>query len=145
MDGQRSADPVRAAATARVIHAGVMGGVVIAFGIFLFLRAQFSLDVLAGSARLLRLLGYVTLGVGVLGSGMLRARIATRRRGEDLGGWWVANLSRAVPVWALAEAGGLAAMVLGWLIGDPTLLALGAAGALAMLFVSRPSRLQIEI
>jgi hypothetical protein len=145
MDGQRSADPAAAATTARVIHAAVMGGVVIAFGVFLFLRTRFSLDAPAGSARLLRLIGYVGLGMGVLGSGMLRARIATRRRGEDLGAWWVVNLSRAVPVWALAEAGGLAAMVLGWLIGDPTLLALGAAGALAMLFVSRPSRLQSEI
>lgn len=144
MDGQHSADSVRAVTAARVIHTAVMAGVVIAFGVFLFLRTQLSLNVLAGSARLLKLIGYVALGVGVLGSGMLRARIATRRRGEDLGGWWVANLSRAVPVWALAEAGGLAAMVLGWVSGDPTLLALGAAGALAMLFVSRPSRLQTE-
>ena len=45
----------------------------------------------------------------------------------------------------LAEAGGLGAMVLGWLTGDTNLLALGAAVALALLFVSRPSRLQSEI
>ncbi len=127
-----------------MIHAAVIGGVALALAVFLFLQTQISLDLGADSARTLRLVGYVLLGIGVLGSGMLRARVSPRPRGKDLGEWWVANLPKAVPVWAIAEGGGLGAMVVGWLIGDQTLLALGAAGSLAMLFVSRPSRLQSE-
>ncbi len=73
---------------------------------------------------------------------MLRGRIVPPKHGSDLGEWWTANLPKAVVVWAMAEGGGLAALVLGWISGDTTLMALGAAVGLALLFVNRPARLQ---
>jgi hypothetical protein len=109
-------DPAKPVVTARVIHGAVMAGIVIIFAVFLYL----------------------------FGSGVARGRIPPRRRGEDLAEWWAANLNGAVVVWVLAEGGGLGAMALGWLTGDTNLLALGAAVALAVLFVNRPSRFQGE-
>jgi hypothetical protein len=136
-------DPAKAAMTARIIHAAISSGVVLLFAVFLFLRGSANLDA-AGSGRLLRIVGYVMLAGGVLASGMLRGRIARRRRGTDLAEWWSQCLPKAIVTWAIAEGAGLAAMVMGWLIGDTTLLALGAAVSLALLFASRPTRLQSE-
>ena len=145
MNGQRpGAVPSRVAMNARIIHAAISSGVVIFFAVFLFLHYQSNLQHPTEAGRTLRIVGYLVLAGGVLASGMLRGRIAPRRRGADLVEWWSQNLPRAVVVWAAAEGGGLAAMVLGWLISDTTLLALGAALPLALLFTSRPSRLSSE-
>lgn len=145
MNQQRSGiDPAKTVTTARVIHGAVMAGIAITFAVFLYLRARATPEMTADTARVLRILGYVILVVPVLGSGLARGRISPRRRGADLAEWWAANLPGAVVVWVLAEGGGLGAMVLGWLTGDTNLLALGAAVALALLFVNRPSRLQGE-
>jgi hypothetical protein len=144
MNEQRpGVDPAKATMTARIIHAAISSGVVLLFAVFLFLRGSANLDA-AGSGRLLRIVGYVVLAGGVLASGMLRGRIARRRRGADLAEWWSQSLPKAIVTWAIAEGAGLAAMVMGWLIGDTTLLALGAAVSLALLFASRPTRLQSE-
>ena len=137
-------DPGRAFATARIVHGAIVAGSVMMFAVFLFLLTQVTFEVAAGTARTRRFVGYVLLVIPVLGSGLVRGRIPPRRRGSDPAEWWIASLPKAVVVWALAEGGGLAAMVLGWLTGDMTLLALGAAVALALLFVSRPSRLESE-
>lgn len=135
-------EPAKITMVARIIHAAISSGVVVVFAIFLFLRNQSSLASEAG--RVLRIVGYLVLAGGVLASAMLKGRVAPRRRGTDLVGWWGENLPRAIVVWGLAEGGGLAAMVMGWLSSDTTLLALGAALPLALLFTSRPGRLSGE-
>jgi hypothetical protein len=137
-------DPAKPVVTARVIHGAVMAGIVIIFAVFLYLRTQGAPEMAADTGRVLRILGYAMLVIPVFGSGVARGRIPPRRRGEDLAEWWAANLNGAVVVWVLAEGGGLGAMALGWLTGDTNLLALGAAVALAVLFVNRPSRFQGE-
>lgn len=145
MNEQRPAGvAAKIAMTARIIHAAISSGVVIVFAVFLYLHNQSSLQYPAEAGRKLRIVGYFLLAGGVLASGMLRGRVAPRRRGTDLDEWWIQNLPRAVVVWAVAEGGGLAAMVMGWLVGDTTLLALGAALPLALLFTSRPNRLSSE-
>jgi hypothetical protein len=145
MNEQRpAAAPAKIAMTARIIHAAISSGILIVFAVFLYLHNQSSLQYPAETARTLRIVGYLLLAGGVLASGMLRGRIAPRRLGSDLDEWWIKSLPRAVVVWAVAEGGGLAAMVMGWLVGDTTLLALGAALPLALLFTSRPGRLSSE-
>ena len=114
------------------------------FAVFLVLRSESSLAVASETGGVLRIVGYLVLAGGVLASGMLRGRVAPRSRGADLGEWWSENMQKAVIVWATAEGGGIAAMVMGWLIADTTLLALGAALPLALLFTSRPGRLSGE-
>ena len=139
-----AADPAKIATAARVIHAAITVGVVLFFAVFLILRSESSLGEMSETRGVLRIVGYLVLAGGVLASGMLRGRIAPRFRGADLGEWWSKNMQKAVVVWATAEGGGLAAMVMGWLVGDTTLLALGAALPLALLFTSRPNRLSGE-
>lgn len=143
MHEQRTAfDPEKASVIARVIHAAITGGLVAIFGALIYLRSEVALELAAEGVRVLRVAGYVLLAVAVLGAQMLRGRIVPPGRGADLGEWWTANLPKAVVVWAVAESGGLAALVLGWAGADTTLMALGAAVGLALLFVNRPGRLQ---
>jgi hypothetical protein len=130
---------------ARVIHGAVAGGLAIAFAVFLYLRSQMAIEFPEAGARGLRLVGYVMLGVAILLAQMLRGRIKPARQGEDISEWWTENLPKAVIVWAVAEGGSLGAIVVGWVIGDTTLLAFGVAVGLALLFVSRPSRLERTI
>jgi hypothetical protein len=127
---------------ARVIHGAVAGGLAVAFAVFLYLRSQMAIEFPEAGARGLRLVGYVMLGAAILVAQMLRVRVKPPGRAEDVTEWWTENLPKAVIVWAVAEGGSLGAIVVGWVIGDTTLLAFGVAVGLALLFVSRPSRLE---
>lgn len=127
---------------ARIVHGAVAGGLAVAFAVFLYLRGQLAIDLPEAGTRALRLAGYVMLGAAILVAQMLRGRIKPARRAEEISEWWGANLPKAVIVWAVAEGGSLGAIVVGWLIGDATLLAFAVAVGLALLFVSRPSRLE---
>ncbi len=142
---QRSTAPSPGRATiARIIHATILMGLVVAFGVFIFLQGQLATEFPVEIARIIRPIAYVVLIASGVASLAFRGRIPPRRGGvvED---WWAVSLPRAVLVWAIAEGGSLAAMVLGWIMGDTTLLTLAAAAGLAVLFVSRPGRLQSEI
>jgi hypothetical protein len=137
--------PEKAGTIARVIHGAISGGLVLVFAVFVYLQRQLAIEFPAEGARVVRIAGYTLLAAAILGAQFLRGRLTSPRSGEDLSGWWTLNLPKAVVVWALAEGGGLGTIVLGWVIGDTTLLALGGAVALALLFVSRPSRLERTI
>jgi len=138
----RAVDPENVGTVARIIHGAVAGGLAVAFAVFLYLRSQMAIELSETGARGLRLAGYVMLGAAILVAQMLRGRIKPPGRAEQLSEWWTETLPRAVVVWAVAEGGSLGAIVVGWLIGDTTLLAFGVAVGLALLFVSRPSRLE---
>jgi hypothetical protein len=135
-------NPEKVGTLARMIHGAVAGGLAIAFAVFLYLRSQLAIEVSEAGARGLRLVGYVMLGAAILVAQFLRGRIKPPGRAEEISEWWTENLPGAVIVWAVAEGGSLGAIVVGWLIGDTTLLAFGVAVGLALLFVSRPSRLE---
>ncbi len=132
----------KADTAARIIHGAIVGGLFLVFAVFVYLRSQAALEFPADTARALRLAAFVVLAGAVMAAQLLRGRLRALRRGEDSSVWWTENLPKAVVVWAVAEAGGLATIVLGWVIGETMLLALGAAVGLALLFVSRPSRLE---
>jgi len=132
----------RVGTVARVIHGAIVGGLAVAFAVFLYLQGRASLELPDQANNLLRLIGYVILASAVLVSLVVRGRITPPGSGEAVNEWWTVNLEKAVVCWALAEGGGLAALILGWVIGDTTLLALGTAVGLALLFVTRPGRLQ---
>ncbi len=146
MDEQHSApEPEEADTVAKIIHGAIIGALVVAFAIFLYLQRAVGLDFPAQAARALRFAGYIVLAAAVLGSLFVRGRIKPPAPGTDVGRWWTDVMPQAVVVWALAEGGGLTAIVLGWIIDDMTLLALGTAVALALLFVTRPGRLRSEV
>jgi hypothetical protein len=131
-----------AGTVARIIHGAVAGGLAVAFAVFLYLRSLMAIEFPAEGARGIRLVGYIVLGSAIVVAQMLRTRIRSPGREDDVSAWWTDNLPKAVLVWAVAEGGGLAVLVLGWVIGDATLLAFGVAVGLALLFVNRPSRLE---
>jgi hypothetical protein len=132
----------RVGTVARVIHGAIVGGLAVAFAVFLYLQSRAALEFPDRASNLLRLIGYAILASAVLASLVMRGRITPPGSGETVNEWWTVNLEKAVVCWALAEGGGLAALILGWVIGDTTLLALGTAVGLALLFVTRPGRLQ---
>jgi hypothetical protein len=132
----------RVGTVARVIHGAIVGGLAVAFAVFLYLQSRASLEFPDRASRMLRLIGYGILASAVLASLVVRGRIEPPSSGDAVNEWWTVNLEKAVVCWALAEGGGLAALILGWVIGDTTLLALGTAVGLALLFVTRPGRLQ---
>lgn len=131
----------RVGMTARVLHAAIMGGLAVAFAILLYLGTVVEFGLGAESTRPIKFASYGLIALAVVVPYVLRGRIAAPRQGEDLSQWWGANLSKGLVLWALADGLGLGAMVMGWLVGDPTLLALGAAAGLAVLFVTRPAAL----
>lgn len=133
--------PGRITMTAKVIHGAVMGGLVIVFLVFMYLQGTITGSSFAGAEPILKAVGYALVVLGVLVPYLLRGRIPVPSQEADLDEWWGANLPRAVFIWAVAEGCGLVAMTIGWLVNNTTLLALGAAAALAVLFVNRPSRL----
>lgn len=140
----QTVQPENADTVAKIIHGAIIGGLVIALAVFLFLQRAVGQEFAAGIGRGLRIAGYALLATAAVGALLVRGRIKPPAGGADLGRWWTDVMPQAVVVWALAEGGGLTAMVLGWIIGDTTLLALGAAVGLALLFVTRPGRLRSE-
>jgi hypothetical protein len=135
-------EPENTGTLARIIHGAVAGGLAVAFAVFLYLRSQMAFQLPEAGTQVLRLVAYVMLGGAILVAHMLRGRIKPPGRAEEISRWWTETLPSAVIVWAVAEGGSLGAIVVGWVIGDTTLLAFGVAVGLALLFVSRPSRLE---
>ncbi|NIR46364.1 MAG: hypothetical protein GWN99_18135 [Gemmatimonadetes bacterium] len=142
MTDQRPALGHRPQATARIVHAAIMVGVLVVFGVFLFLRAR--MDPLAAglATPILKWVGLGILAIAALVSYTIRARIPGPTANISREQWWADHFGTALVSWAVAEGGGLAAIILGWLAENSTVMAAGAAVALALLFVTRPGALE---
>ena len=114
------------ALVARVIHAAITSGVVVLFAVFLFLKSRLTADYSMQSAAVLKWVGVGIVFVSALISFTARGRLPARARGASADEWWRVNQPKAVICWATAEGGGLGGVVIGWLIGNTTLMALGA-------------------
>lgn len=137
------APDIKSAATvARIVHGAISAGLLIVFLVFAFLATGSRGPTVSGGERALRIIGYALIVLAVIATQVIRGRIPRPDLGAGPDRFWVSHMSRALTLWAVAEAGGLAALVMGWIVGDTTLMALGAAVGLALLFVHRPGRLQ---
>ena len=134
-------DPSRVTQTAKIIHAAVFGGLVAAFLVFLFLQGTVTSSQPAETERIFRVIGYALVAAAIVVPLVIRGRIPLRGSDLDVNTWWSENLPTALVLWAVAEGCGLGALVLGWVVNNTTLMAVGAAAGLAVLFVNRPSRL----
>lgn len=88
-------------------------------------------------------LGYIAVGafvVDAIGARVARGRISPLATGADEAAWWVANLPKALAVWAFTESGVLLAVAVYVGTRDWVPLAAAAAG-LFMLWGARPERL----
>lgn len=137
---QPQADP---RAVARVIHLSLALSVILTFAVFLFLRSR-GISGDAGLTDLFRLIGYAIVAAGALVVLFIRSRIPARRADDGVSDWWTDHQARALLAWALAEGAGLAGVVIGWVGDSLEVMVLGVAVSLALLFITRPKRLEGE-
>lgn len=127
---------------ARIVHAAISAGLLIVFLVFVFLATGGEGPSVSDGGRPLQIIAYALIVLAVICTQVIRGRIPRPDAGAGADEFWMSHMSKALMLWAVAESGGLATLVLGWIVGDTTLMALGAAVGLALLFVHRPGRLQ---
>jgi hypothetical protein len=99
-----SSAPVSPAITARIIHAALVFGVMLFWGVAWFVGTRTSLPVSAVPDRRVLYLGLFLLSAVLFGAAMFTAgRLPPPAPGTSQDQWWRANLSRVVGVWTLVE------------------------------------------
>lgn len=133
--------PVSPAISARIIHAALVLGVMLFWGVAWSGGTKLSLPVSAVPDRRVLYLGLFLLSAVLFGAAAYTAgRLTPPAPGTSQDDWWHANLARAVAVWALVEAPALFGTAAYLLTHDFRALIAPFTGLL--LFVNyRPSRL----
>ncbi len=136
---------------ARVVHGAIAAGIVLMTGIFLYLGTVSASEFARTTGPAIRLTAYAALITVIVVTRVLKVHIvpaaagaagAAGVAGADLGDWWATNLRKAIILWAVAEGGGLTALVLGFVARDRLVIVAGAVVALVVLYVTRPGSLQ---
>ena len=135
------ASPVSPAITARIIHAGLVLGLLIFLTVAWLIATRISLPVSAIPDRRVLYLGLFVVSAVLFGAAMYTAgRLTPPASGVTQDDWWKTNLGKALIVWALIDAPALLGMVAYLLTHDFRTLIATFTGLL--LFVNyRPSRL----
>jgi hypothetical protein len=132
---------VSPAISARIIHAAMVTGVLLFWGVAWYVGEARSMPSSAlPDRRVLYVALFLMAAVLFAGAAFAARRIPTPAAGTTQDEWWQANLGRAIVVWALVEAPALLALVAYFLTRDFRVLIATFAGLL--LFANyRPSRL----
>ena len=143
-----STDAAALPRTARILHGAIVVGLLALLGVFYVLARSTPLSptpFAEGADVVLRLVG-AGLGVGVLiAARALRRQMIPLEPHGDEAAWWQTYLPRAIAIWAIAEAAGIAGGVFWWVSGD-AVLGLGLGGvALAILLWTSPARLRTAV
>ncbi len=135
------ADPVSPAISARIIHAALVLGVVLFWGVAWYVGTSTPLPVTAVPNRRVLYVGLTVFSAVLFGAAMYTAgRLTPPQMGISQDEWWRRNLSRAIGVWALVEAPAILGTVTYFITHDFRTLIAPFVGLL--LFVNyRPSRL----
>jgi hypothetical protein len=133
--------PVSPAISARIIHAALMLGVMLFYGVAWYVGSRVSLPVSAVPDRRVLYVGLFLLSAVLFGAaGYTAARLTPPAPGTSQDDWWRANLARAIGVWTLVEAPTLLGTMAYLITHDFRTLIATFTGLL--LFVNyRPSRL----
>lgn len=136
-----SSDPVSPAITARIIHAALVLGVMVFWGVAWYIGRKTALPVSALPDRRVLYLGLFLISAVLFGAAMYNASQLTHPgRGTSEDDWWRANLGRVIGVWALVEMPALLGTITYLVTYDFRTLIAPFTGLL--LFVNyRPSRL----
>lgn len=130
------------AQAARIVHLGLTAGTIVIAGGLAVLRQRAGPTPLPDVAETVLRAIVLALVVGAtLGIRLLRGALGAPPRAGDPDAWWAANQGRAVALWSLAEGVGVAGSALFFVGGDPFVLAVALAWALAMLLWYAPGRL----
>lgn len=109
--------PASPATAARIVHAGLLGTPIV----FLVLATTLLRPLENALPATTPLLRYGSLGIGaalVAVAAILRNTLPARAEEQSEDVWWQANLPRAIMLWAIAEAVGMAGVVMSLVIGD---------------------------
>jgi hypothetical protein len=131
--------PARAA---RVLYAAIAFAAVAATGVLAALRASGVSPYTSPipiPGVVLRTVAIVLLAGATVALRIVRATLSPMQ--GDANVWWVANLGRAMGIWALADGAAVAGGVAYLLSGDGLVLALAAGWAAAMFVRHTPGRL----
>jgi hypothetical protein len=133
--------PVSPTISARIIHAGLMLGVILFCGVAWYVGTKVSMPVSAIPDRRVLYLGLFLVSAVLFGAaGYTAGRFTPPAAGTSQDDWWRANLSRAIAVWTLVEAPTILGTVAYLLTHDFRTLLATFMGL--FLFVNyRPSRL----
>ena len=130
--------PPRSAAV--LLWSALLSGVAVTTGLCVFLRPRFaSAPPQVGASTLV----VVSLAFAALAASAvlpLLRRIESRAPSEDVAVWWVRMLPKALAVWAVADAVGLAGAVAFLVTGQAVLFA-ATAVSLAIFLFANPARL----
>lgn len=127
---------------ARVVHGAIAAGIMLMTAIFLYLGTVSASELAQVEGPAIRLTALAALIAVIVVTRVLKGHIVPAAAGADLGDWWATNLRKAIILWAVAEGGGLTALVLGFVARDHPVIVAGAVVALAVLYMTRPGSLQ---
>jgi hypothetical protein len=133
--------PISPAVSARIVHAALMLGVMLFFGVGWYVGSRTSMPISAVPDRPVLYVGLFFLSAVLFGAAVYTAGRLTRpAAGISQDDWWRANLTRAIGIWSLVEAPTLLGTVTYLITHDFRTLIATFIGLL--LFVNyRPSRL----
>jgi hypothetical protein len=135
---------VSAGRTARILHAALFAGTVVALVVLASLRSAAAVPPVSlpeGAVTLVRALVLVLAAGGTLGLRVVRRTLPDPPAPRAVDEWWTANLGRAVALWAFPDGVGVTGAVAYFLTGDGLVFALAAGWALAMFVVYAPARI----
>jgi hypothetical protein len=135
------ADPISPAISARIIHAALVLGVVLFWGVAWYVGSNTSTPVSAVPDRRVLYAGLAVVSAVLFGAAMYTgSRLTPPQPGTSQNEWWRINLGRAIGIWALVEAPAILGTVAYFFTHDFRTLIAPFVGLL--LFVNyRPSRL----
>lgn len=125
--------------TARLLHAGLLAGVVVMLGALTLVRQATSAPVAPVPLSALRLAAFAAAVVALAANRALRMGLSGLGDGQDRLGWWQENGGRALVLWALAEGTATVGAALWFLSGDSVVLAVASGVGLLLLLTGRPS------
>lgn len=132
--------PVSPAITARIVHAALVLGVVLFWGVAWYVGSNTSMPISAIPDRRVLYVGLAAVSAVLFGAAMYTAGRLTPHAGVSQDEWWRTNLARAIGIWALVEAPAILGTIAYFLTHDFRTLLAPFTGLL--LFVNyRPSRL----
>jgi hypothetical protein len=130
----------RPSASARIIHAALILGVLLFVATSWYIVRSRPRPPAPDDLRAFYVALCLVTASGLLGAMLVARRVSQRVTGQPLDQWWLANMSRALTIWALAEAPALFGGVIYLLSGDARAL-LATLLAVATMWRFAPSRL----
>jgi putative copper export protein len=133
-------DPVSPAITARIIHAALVLGVMLFWGVAWYIGPKTSMPVSAVPDRKVLYLGLFLVSAVLFGAAMYTAgRLTPPGPGTSQDAWWQANLSRVVGIWALVEMPAILGTI-AYLVTDDFRTLIAPFTGLLLFVNYRPSR-----